>query len=152
MEQWAKDWLERQRKQGITGYEIKQSGNRYYVHKSTTVWNKETKKRDKSSPYIGKLDKIKGLILSSKKIITKCRVEKIRQYGNAALLNFAMNDLYAPLNDAFGDIWTEIYALSLVRITGYVPLKRVENVWDRLYNITKITPSLNPKYLSSILK
>jgi len=152
MEQWAKDWLESQRKQGITGYEIKQSGNRYYVHKSTTVWNKVTKKRDKSSPYIGKLDKIKGLILSSKKIITKCRVEKIRQYGNAALLNFAMNDLYAPLNDAFGDIWTEIYALSLVRITGYVPLKRVENVWDRLYNITKITPSLNPKYLSSILK
>ena len=70
MEQWAKDWLEGQRKQGIRGYEIKQSGKRYYVHKSTTVWNKETKKRDKSSPYIGKLDKYKGLILRSKKIIT----------------------------------------------------------------------------------
>ncbi|MCZ7362063.1 MAG: transposase, partial [Candidatus Methanoperedens sp.] len=152
MEQWAKDWLEGQRKQGIRGYEIKQSGKRYYVHKSTTVWNKETKKRDKSSPYIGKLDKTKGLIISSKKIITKCRVEKITQYGNAALLNFAMKDLYEPLNDAFGDIWTEIFALALVRITGYVPLKRVENVWDRLYNINKITPSLKPKYLSSVLK
>lgn len=152
MEQWVKDWLEVQRKQGIKGYEIKQFSKAYYVYKSTTVWNKETKKRDKSSSYIGKLDKTKGLILSSKKIITKCRVGKIKQYGNAALLNFAMNDLYEPLNDAFGNIWTEIYALSLVRITGYVPLKRVENVWDRLYNINKITPSLNPKYLSSVLK
>jgi len=152
MEQWVKDWLEAQRKQGIKGYEIKQFSKAYYVYKSTTVWNKETKKRDKSSSYIGKLDKTKGLILSSKKIITKCRVEKIKQYGNSALLNFAMKDLYEPLNDAFGDIWTEIYALSLVRITGYVPLKRVENVWDRLYNINKITPSLNPKYLSSVLK
>lgn len=152
MEQWVKDWLEAQRKQGIKGYEIKQFSKAYYVYKSTTVWNKETKKRDKSSPYIGKLDKTKGLILSSKKIITKCRVEKIKQYGNAALLNFAMKDLYEPLKDAFGDIWTEIYALSLVRITGYVPLKRVENVWDRLYNINKITPNLNPKYLSSVLK
>ncbi len=152
MEQWVKDWLEAQRKQGIKGYEIKQFSKAYYVYRSTTVWNKETKKRDKSSPYIGKLDKTKGLILSSKKIITTCRVEKIKQYGNAALLNFAMKDLYEPLNDAFGDIWTEIYALSLVRITGYVPLKRVENVWDRLYNINKITPSLNPKYLSSVLK
>jgi hypothetical protein len=152
MEQWVKDWLEAQRKQGIKGYEIKQFSKAYYVYKSTTVWNKETKKRDKSSSYIGKLDKTKGLILSSKKIITKCRVEKIKQYGNSALLNFAMKDLYEPLNDAFGDIWTEIYALSLVRIKGYVPLKRVENVWDRLYNINKITPSLNPKYLSSVLK
>jgi transposase len=98
------------------------------------------------------LDKTKGLILSSKKIITKCRIEKITQYGNAALLNFAMKDLYEPLNDAFGEIWTEVYSLALVRITGYVPLKRVENVWDRLYNINKITPSLNTKYLSSVLK
>jgi len=116
MEQWVKDWLEAQRKQGIKGYEIKQFSKAYYVYKSTTVWNKETKKRDKSSSYIGKLDKTKGLILSSKKIITKCRVEKIKQYGNSALLNFAMKDLYEPLNDAFGDIWTEIYALSLVII------------------------------------
>jgi len=28
----------------------------------------------------------------------------------------------------------------------------VESVWDRLYNITEISPSLNPKNLSSILK
>ncbi|MDP2844598.1 MAG: transposase, partial [Candidatus Methanoperedens sp.] len=153
MEQWINNWLEEQRKKGIRGYEIKKSFRSYYVYKSTTVWNKETKKRNKKSTYIGKLDKENGLIIeSSKKIITQCKVEKIKQYGNAALLNIAMKDLQKPLKEVFGDVWEEIYALALVRVTGYVPLKRVESVWDRLYNITEISPSLNPKNLSSILK
>jgi len=153
MEQWINNWLKEQRQKGIRGYEIKKSYKSYYVYKSTTVWNKETKKRDKSSTYIGKLDKVSGLIIeSSKKIITQCKVEKIKQYGNAALLNIAMKDLQNPLKEVFGDVWEEIYALALVRVTGYVPLKRVESVWDRLYNITEISPSLNPKNLSSILK
>jgi len=153
MEHWITNWLEEQRKKGIRGYEIKKSFKSYYVYKSTTVWNKESKKRDKKSTYIGKLDKENGLIIeSSKKIITQCKVEKIKQYGNAALLNIAMKDLQRPLKEVFGDIWEEIYALAFVRVTGYVPLKRVESVWDRLYNITEISPSLNPKNLSSILK
>lgn len=153
MEQWINNWLEEQRKKGIRGYEIKKSYKSYYVYKSTTVWNKESKKRDKSSTYIGKLDKENGLIIeSSKKIITHCKVEKIKQYGNAALLNIALKDLQNPLKEVFGDVWEEIYALALVRVTGYVPLKRVESVWERLYNITEISPSLNPKNLSSILK
>jgi len=153
MEQWIKDWLENQRKQGIHGYEIKKSYKTYYVYRSTTVWNKETKKREKESTYIGKLDKETGLIIeSSKKIVTRCKVEKIQQYGNSALLNIAMKDLKEPLKEVFGEFWEEIYALSLVRVTGYIPLKRVESVWDRLYNISKISPSLNPKSLSSMLK
>jgi transposase len=153
MEQWISNWLEEQRNKGIRGYEIKKSYKSYYVYKSTTIWNKETKKRDKSSTYIGKLDKENGLIIeSSKKIITQCKVERIKQYGNAALLNIAMKDLQNPLKEVFGDVWEEIYALALVRVTGYVPLKRVESVWERLYNITEISPSLNPKNLSSILK
>ncbi len=153
MEQWIKNWLEDQRRQGILGYEIKKSFKSYYVYKSTTVWNKQSKKRDKKSTYIGKLDKENGLIIeSSKKIITQCKVEKIKQYGNAALLNMAMKEIQNPLKEAFGEVWEEIYALALVRITGYIPLKRVESVWDRLYNTTNISPSLNPKNLSSILK
>jgi hypothetical protein len=153
MEQWINNWLEEQRKKGIRGYEIKKSYKSYYVYKSTTVWNKETKKRDKSSTYIGKLDKENGLIIeSSKKIITQCKVERIKQYGNAALLNIAMKDLQNPLKEVFGDVWEEIYGLALVRVTGYVPLKRVESVWGRLFNIAEISPSLNPKNLSSILK
>ena len=153
MEQWINNWLEEQRQKGIRGYEIKKSYKSYYVYKSTTVWNKETKKRDKTSTYIGKLNKENGLIIeSSKKIVTQCKVEKIRQYGNAALLDIAIKDLQNPLKEVFGDVWEEIYALALVRVTGYVHLKRVESVWDRLYNITEISPSLNPKNLSSILK
>jgi hypothetical protein len=57
MEQWINNWLVEQRNKGIREYEIKKSYKSYYVYKSTTVWNKETKKRDKKSAYIGKLNK-----------------------------------------------------------------------------------------------
>ena len=44
-----------------------------------------------------------------------------------------------------------IYALALVRVMDYVPLKRVKAVWEKLY--TKgLSPNLNPKKLSAVLR
>jgi hypothetical protein len=34
-----------------------------------------------------------------------------------------MKDLKEPLKEVFGEMWEEIYALALVRVSGYIPLK-----------------------------
>ena len=44
MEDWARLWLEEQRKQGRKGLEIKKIGNHHYVYYSTTHWDKQLKK------------------------------------------------------------------------------------------------------------
>lgn len=152
MEEWVNIWLAKQRELGEKGLEVKKFSNGYYVYRSTTYWDKELKKRRKKSTYIGKLDKNKGLIDSQKTVISNKRVRSIWEYGNSALLDFAMQDLKPLLQTAFGDIWEEIYALALVRITGNVPLKRANLAWERLYPISEITPSMNPKALSKVLK
>jgi hypothetical protein len=41
------------------------------------------------------------------------------------LLNIAMKDLIPLLKENF-EFWEDIYALALVRIYGYVPLKRAK--------------------------
>jgi transposase len=55
------------------------------------------------------------------------------------------------LRKGFPDCWKEIYALALVRVTGVVPLKRVKDAWEKLYNAEDIKPHLNTKNLSKVL-
>jgi transposase len=151
METWVSDWLADQRKRNVKGYEVKKTNNSYYVYKSTTYWDKSIKKVRKRSSYIGKLDKNKGLVESSGKVKTRIFPRSVRRYGDALLLNRAMESLIPVLKDSF-DCWEDIYALSLVRVYGYVPLKRVRIKWDQLYNPLGIKPNLEPKHLSLLLK
>lgn len=121
--------------------EVKKIGNNYYVYRSTTYWDKKEKRRRKKSEYVGKLTQ-EGLTEKKEKKVT------VKQYGNALLLHSVMEDLI-PLLKAF-DSWKEIYALALTRVMGYVPLKRVKAVWEKLYS--DLDPNLSPKKLSEVLK
>ena len=46
----------------------------------------------------------------------------------------------------------EVCALAMVRVTGAVPLKRVKDAWEKLYNAEEIKPRLNTKNLSKVLR
>jgi hypothetical protein len=71
-------------------------------------------------------------------VISSKRVRSIWEYGNAALLNYAMQDLRSLLQTVFGEIWEEVYALALIRIVGNVPLKRANLAWEKLYPIARL--------------
>ena len=101
MDEWVKDWLAKQREHGEKGLEIKKFSNGYYVYRSTTYWDKELKKRRKKSAYIGRLNKDKGLIESQKTVISSKRVRSIWEYGNAALLDYSLQDLKPFLQRGF---------------------------------------------------
>jgi transposase len=62
-----------------------------------------------------------------------------------------MKDLEPLLREGFPENWEEIYALSKLRVTGNVPLKRADSAWQKLYNIESIDPNLKPKNLSKVL-
>ena len=152
MDTWAKGWLKEQREQGTKCLEIKVIGKNHYVYHSTTYWDKELKKSRKTSKYIGKLDKIDGLIESRKrKKLASSDIRNVTEYGNSMVLHESMKTLKPLLMDAFPDCWEEIYSLAMVRINGYVPMKRAKESWEKLYNVEHITPQLNPKNLSKVL-
>lgn len=152
MDKWAKNWLEEQREQGTKCLEIKVIGKNHYVYHSTTYWDKELKKPRKTSKYIGKLDKDDGLIESRKrKKLASSDIRNVTEYGNSMVLHESMKTLKPLLMDAFPDCWEEIYSLAMVRINGYVPMKRAKESWEKLYNVEHIDPQLNPKSLSKVL-
>jgi transposase len=152
MKEWAKAWLTEKRKQGEKGLEVKEINSNYYVYRSTSYWDRQLKKRRKTSKYIGKLDRNKGLIEGVKRSITGKNLRGIKEYGNAILLDRLLVDMRSCLKDAFGSEWEEIYALMITRAMSYTPLKRVHAAWDKLYNVQNINPNLDAKNLSRVLK
>jgi transposase len=152
MEEWAKSWLIEQRRLGKKGIEVKEISGNYYVYHSTTYWDKELKKRRKVSEYIGKLDRVKGLVEGIKRSITATNLRGIKEYGNAVLFDRLLSDMRSYLADAFPGEWEEVYALAITRAIGYTPLKRVRSAWDKLYNVSSINPNLDAKNLSHVLK
>ncbi len=152
MKPWAKDWLEDQRRQGAKCLEVKEIGKNHYVYHSTTYWDKKLKKPKKISKYRGKLDKTKGLIESRKrKALASSDIRNITEYGNSRVLHEAIKPLKPLLIEAFPDCWEEICSLAMVRMSGYVPLKRAKESWDKLYNVDDMDPRLNSKNLSKVL-
>ena len=151
MDGWVKDWLLDQRKNGEKGLEIKKLGNSFYVYRSTTYWDKQLKKVRKRSKYLGKLDEHDGFIEGQKRD-TVATVKTVWQYGNAVLLSRVFDTLIPSLKKGFEGYWQDVYALALVRTQGYVPLKRARTSWEKLYDVHGVSPNLEPKNLSSVLK
>ena len=56
------------------------------------------------------------------------------------------------MKEGFPGHWEVICALAMVGVSGSVPLKRVKDAWEKLYNANDINPSLNPKNLSNMLR
>lgn len=151
MDEWAANWLKVQRDKGTKGLEIKKIGSSYYVYRSTTIWDREEKKRKKRSKYIGRLDEKNGL-QEKESMLVPATERVVKQYGNAVLLNRAMSDITDLLKGSFPDDWQELYALSMLRVLGDVPLRRARNAWEKLYNVTGIEPDLSPKRLAEMLR
>ena len=149
MEQLAREWLEEQRAKGVKCLEVKMQGENHYVYHSTSYWDKELKKPRKTSKYLGKLDPDKGLIKSGER--QPQNIRNITEYGNSMLLSEMMKDLKPLLRKGFPDCWREVSALAMVRVTGNVPLKRVKDAWEKLYDAEDIKPHLNTKKLSKVL-
>ena len=54
-DQWVIEWIASEKKAGRKCFDVRKTGNSYYVYYQTTRYNPELKKREKVSSYIGKL-------------------------------------------------------------------------------------------------
>jgi len=154
MIEWVKGWLEEQRRAGKKCLEIKMIQNKPYVYHSTSRYDPETKKPKKVSKYLGRLDQKYGLIRKEDRIPVKSATNpiSIHEYGNAAIIEEEFKEILPVLKDAFPACYPEIYALVATRVAGYVPLKRVGDLWSKLVSPSDIQPDCNPKNLSAILR
>lgn len=124
------------------------------MYSSTSSYDKKIKKGRKVSVYLGRLDKEYGFIPKGEKpkidVISVPR--SIKDYGNSMILHNMMKELKPLLEENFPEHWQELYAMSIVRVNGHTPLKRIKDCWEDLYDPEGLKPNLNPSNLSKVLR
>jgi hypothetical protein len=130
--------------------EVKKINDCYYVYRSTSHWDKASKKPVKTSKYVGKLDRELGLVPAQHRHAVMAP-RSVWQYGNAALLAECIRPLRPVLEENFPD-WRDIVALAMLRAQGEVPLKRAASDWDGLYDVDGIGPNLEADRLGQVLR
>jgi len=160
MEEWALEWLKKQRDMGKKCLEIKYIQDKPYVYHSTSVYNRETKKTKKVSYYIGRLTPDRGILTKGSSRLSQDpdttsplpRPRSAVEYGNVKLLTQEFQDLVPILTESFPDHWQEIIALVFTRVSGYLPLKRVRSSWEKLDKPYGISADCSSKNLSATLR
>lgn len=152
MEAWVRAWLEDCRSKGEKCLEIKYIQNKPYVYRSTSVYNKATKSPKKVSTYLGRLTQEHGLIAKGTRVPRIVGIPRsIHEYGNAALLGEEFRDLLPIIQEAFPTCWQEMVALTFTRVTGYTPLSRIGDAWEKLDTSLEISADCDPRTLSRVL-
>lgn len=150
-DQWAKDWLEEQRRQGKTGLTVEKRGEMHIVKWATTKWDSETKKRRKISEYRGVLHP-DGTLAEPRPQRSRVEAAQIVDSGNVRLLSRYVGNILPTLKFAFPNDYPEIIELAVTRILGRGELSKAGRCWNRLEDVLGLRPNTSPKSLSDTLE
>jgi transposase len=148
MEDWVKEILAKEKKKRKIPLEVKTRNTIHYLYKSTTVWDKKTKKRKRISKYIGKITR-KGVIEAN---TLKLSPRTIYEYSNGKLLSKIANDITPALENEFPNEYTEIIAASIIKLLHPTPIRLLKSKWEKLYLSKTYNASLSPSTVSEKLR
>ena len=144
MEEWVKKIVaEEKRKRGIP-LEPKLLNGNYYLYHATTRYDRATGDSRKVSGYIGRITE-NGIIEAHH------RKRSMYEYGNSQLVYSLSSQLTEKLRKHFPETWESIYALSLIRLIGPVPLGSAKERWEKLHISTFMNAHLSPNTLTDLL-
>ena len=148
---WAKEWLQKQRDLGKTGLTIEKRGDSHIVKWATTKWDPETKKRRKISEYRGTLQP-DGTLVEPRPQRSHVEAATIVDSGSARLLARYTEPIVPALRFAFPNDFGEIIELATTRILGRGELNKAGRCWNRLEDVFGLRPNTSPKSLSGTLE
>ena len=145
MEDWVSKIVEDERRRRNVPLEAKLLNGNYYLYRSTSRYDRITKKAVKVSDYIGRITR-DGIIERGND------TRSIYEYGNSTLVYSLSGDLIARLQRYFPDRWADLFALAMVRLMDPVPLKSVKDRWEKLCASRDIHAHLSSNTLTDILR
>ncbi|MEM4057570.1 MAG: hypothetical protein QXZ12_02420, partial [Thermoplasmata archaeon] len=130
--------------------EIKIIDNKFFVYKSTSEWDKISKKVRKISEYMGTITP-DGLFVP--KNTTKYQESKreVLEYGNCILAHEMLKDVETILKDYFS-YYKELITMAVIKVIGNPkPIRLMGSRDEKLY-LSKERLDLSPKQVTMILE
>lgn len=128
--------------------EIKEHNDRYYAYKYKSKWDKDEKKRTKTSTYLGVV-KPTGIEKPREK-----KLKGIYEYGHIKYIQWLLEkeNILSTLKKIYPDDWEIIVTFALNRLIDPKPIKSLRKWWEKTYLIKQYDCSLSPKSVSRVLE
>lgn len=144
---WVKEILEKEKKKRKLPLEVKEiNPGCFYLYHSTTKWDKKEKRNKRISNYLGKI--------TPRSFVEKGKVRKhilVYEYGAVKLLNNLIEEyLDGPLQKYFYNYHNELKAISLMKVLKDIPIKQMQDYWDKLFLSSDLKTYLSALTISSI--
>lgn len=144
---WVQDILKKERSKLKIPLEVKEiKPGCFYLYHSTTKWDKKEKKIKRLSKYLGKI--------TPQSFIEKGKVRKhfsVYEYGAIKLLNNLIEEyLDEPLQKYFPEYHNELKAISLMKVLKDIPIKQMQDFWDKTFLSLDWKTYLSPSTISTI--
>ncbi len=117
------------------GTEVRKFGDKYYLYKITSVWDKEKKRAKKVTlAFLGKITE-KGLIKPRIKLNISDEKSNIstKEFGGTQFLIELTGEIRSALEKHFPEYWREIITLSYLRILYQSPLKNMKFLYENSF-------------------
>lgn len=135
-----------------SGYlQLKEIDGRYYVHRSTSVWDKETKETKKVSEHLGAISMDGEFTPKTPQTEVPVTDREIFEYANGRLAYHLLEDDYEALTD-YTRYAEEVVAMAIIRAIDPQPLRLHPDRWETLYLSQDFDVGVSPNHLSDVLE
>lgn len=134
-----------------TGYlQLKEINGRYYVHRQTSVWDRDAKRPKKISEHYGAVTPDGEFIPKTPRTDVQIVDREVFEFGNGRLAYQLLEDVHDELerHTPYAD---EAIVMAIIRAIDAMPLRLHPSRWEKLYLSQKLDVSVSPKHLSSVL-
>ena len=139
--------FQQRKNQEPTRIELRHINHHYYIYKTTSTYNKQTKKPQKNTQLIGKITPDGQYHPKTQK--TKTTTTKIYEYGSSQLLLQLSQDLQQTTQNLPHQ--NELLALTITRALNPSPIRLTQPIWEDTYTSTKLKANLTPTNITTTL-
>ncbi len=134
------------------GTHIIRQGDRYYLNRVHSEWNREKGRAQLiTDEYLGRITP-EGLVEPKYKRMMKRYYQiSVKEYGASSLLMHLSEDIRKALKDNFQE-WREIFVFACMRLIHNTPIKNLEFLYQNSYLSEMMEASTYPKHIGEMLR
>ena len=144
------DWVLKHR---VKGTHIIRRGDRYYLYKVTSIWNREKGRAQlKTEKYLGRITP-EGLVPpKQERMLSRLRQASIKEYGASFLLSHIAGDILESLKNGFVE-WRELFAFAAMRLLHNTHIKNLEFHYETSW-LSELIPDaqLSDRHVGGMLR
>jgi transposase len=145
------DWVLKQKGKGT---EIRKIGNKFYLYKVTSIWDKEKKRARKiTEKFLGTITQ-DGLIKPKKeRLIESIGNVSVKEFGASNFVLGMNEDIKESLKDIYPDKWEELFLFPIFRLLSNTPIKNLQTYYATSF-LSETLPGayLSPKKVGNLLR